>query len=104
MSVDALARYERALPCTLVPAQDLPDGLRASKDGEELAAMEKAQRITDEAFQAILNFIRPGQTEREVAARLVYELLRRGGERSPSTLSWPPAPMAPNPMASPETR
>ncbi len=81
MSVDALARYERALPCTLVPAQDLPDGLRASKDGEELAAMEKAQRITDEAFQAILNFIRPGQTEREVAARLVYELLRRGGER-----------------------
>ena len=43
--------------------------------------MEKAQRITDEAFQAILNFIRPGQTEREVAARLVYELLRRGGER-----------------------
>lgn len=81
VSVDALARYERALPCTLVPAQDLPDGLRASKDGEELAAMEKAQRITDEAFQAILNFIRPGQTEREVAARLVYELLRRGGER-----------------------
>ena len=49
VSVDALARYERALPCTLVPAQDLPDGLRASKDGEELAAMEKAQRITDEA-------------------------------------------------------
>ena len=81
VSVDALARYERALPCTLVPAQDLPDGLRASKDGEELAAMEKAQRITDEAFQAILNFIRPGQTEREVTARLVYELLRRGGER-----------------------
>ena len=81
VSVDALARYERALPCTLVPAQDLPDGLRASKDGEELAAMEAAQRITDEAFQAILNFIRPGQTEREVAARLVYELLRRGGER-----------------------
>ena len=81
VSVDALARYERALPCTLVPAQDLPDGLRASKDGEELAAMEKAQRITDEAFQAILNFIRPGQTEREVAARLVYELLRRGGRK-----------------------
>lgn len=81
VSVDALAQYERALSCTLVPAQDLPDGLRASKDGEELAAMEKAQRITDEAFQAILNFIRPGQTEREVAARLVYELLRRGGRR-----------------------
>lgn len=81
MSVDALARYEKALPCTLVPAQALPDGLRASKDGEELAAMEEAQAITDGAFREILDFIRPGQTEREIAARLVYELLRRGGER-----------------------
>ncbi len=61
------------------------DELRASKDVEELAAMRRAQaqRITDEAFQALLNFIRPGQTEREVAARLVYELLRRGGGRCP---------------------
>jgi len=43
--------------------------------------MRQAQRITDEAFSAILEFIRPGMTEQEVAARLVYELLRRGGEK-----------------------
>lgn len=43
--------------------------------------MRRAQEITDEAFKAILNFIRPGLTEREIAARLVYELLRRGGEQ-----------------------
>ena len=43
--------------------------------------MGRAQKITDEAFSAILEFIRPGMTEREIAARLVYELLRRGGEK-----------------------
>ena len=43
--------------------------------------MRRAQEITDEAFRAILNFIRPGMTEREIAARLVYELLGRGGEK-----------------------
>ena len=81
VTVDAHARYARALPCELVPAQGLLDGLRASKDGEELSAMRRAQKITDDAFSAMLNFIKPGVTEREAAARLVYELLRRGGER-----------------------
>lgn len=81
MTVDAHRRYEKELPCTLVPAQKLLDNLRASKDVEELALMRRAQEITDEAFKAILNYIRPGMTEREIAARLVYELLSRGGER-----------------------
>ena len=69
------------LPCILTPAQTLLDDLRAAKDEEELDIMRRAQEITDEAFKAILNFIRPGLTEREIAARLVYELMRRGGEK-----------------------
>ncbi len=81
MTVDAHQRYEKELPCALVPAQKLLEELRASKDERELALMRRAQEITDEAFKAILNFIRPGMTEREIAARLVYELLSRGGER-----------------------
>ncbi len=81
VTVDAHKRYTQALPCVLTPAQDLLGGLRASKDEGELVRMRRAQAITDEAFKAILNFIRPGMTEREIAARLVYELLSRGGER-----------------------
>ena len=65
----------------LIPAQELLDGLRASKDEEEIAAMLQAQKITDAAFGEILNYIRPGLTEQEVAARLVYELLRRGARK-----------------------
>ena len=81
MTVDSHKKYTQALPCILAPAQNLLDGLRASKDKEELALMRRAQAVTDEAFKAILNFIRPGMTEREIAARLVYELLSRGGDK-----------------------
>ena len=81
MTVDAHRRYAQELPCILTPAQSLLDGLRQSKDEGELAAMRRAQNITDEAFRAILNYIRPGMTEMEIAARITYELLRRGGEK-----------------------
>ena len=81
MTVDAHRRYAQELPCILTPAQTLLDDLRAAKDEEELDIMRRAQEITDEAFKAILNFIRPGLTEREIAARLVYELMRRGAEK-----------------------
>ena len=81
MTVDAHRRYTQELPCILTPAQTLLDDLRAAKDQEEQAVMRRAQEITDEAFKAILNFIRPGLTEREIAARLVYELMRHGGEQ-----------------------
>ena len=81
VSADELGRWKDSLPCELVAAQGLLDGLRAAKAEEERARMRQAQRITDEAFREILNFIRPGLTEQEVAARLVYELLRRGGRR-----------------------
>lgn len=83
VSVAQYRRWQESFPmgCELIPAQELLDGLRASKDREELAAMVQAQKITDAAFGEILNYIRPGLTEQEVAARLVYELLRRGARK-----------------------
>ena len=82
MTVDGHRKYEQELPGILTPAQKLLDDLRVSKDEGELALMRRAQAITDETFRAILNFIRPGMTEQEIAARLVYEMLSRGAERT----------------------
>ena len=82
MSVDELALYEKDLPCALIAAPGLLSGLRADKDGEEQNCMRTAQKIADKAFANILDFIRPGMTEREVAARLVYELMLLGAERT----------------------
>ncbi len=65
-----------------VPASELLTELRQVKDENELAAMREAQRITDEALLEILNFIKPGLTESEVAARLTYIMARKGAERN----------------------
>lgn len=81
MTVAEYNSYAEALPCTLVPAQKLVNGLRASKDQEEIALMRKAQEITDQTFEAILKLIQPGMTEREIAARLQYEMLCRGADK-----------------------
>jgi len=81
MSVDMLSACEKDLPCTLIAAPELLSRLRASKDADELACMRTAQNIADQAFSNILNFIRPGVTEREIAARLVYELMLQGAEK-----------------------
>ena len=81
VSVERLERWQEKLPCTLTAAPDLLNKLRAAKDGEELALMRRSQAITDRAFANLLNFIRPGVTEREVAARLVYELMSLGGSK-----------------------
>ena len=81
MTVGQYRRYAADLPCELVPAQQLLTELRAAKDPEEIALMQKAQDITDAAFQEILAFLRPGLTEREVAARLQYDMLRLGANK-----------------------
>lgn len=81
MTVAQLKVYSDALPCVLEPAQNLVNDLRATKDAEEIALMTEAQRITDAAFDEIIKFIKPGMTEREVAAKLVYDLLRMGAEK-----------------------
>ncbi len=61
-------------------ADNLFAGLRMTKDDTELAAMEEAARIAEQAFEATLPFIRPGLTEREVAAELTARLLKAGSE------------------------
>ena len=81
MSVDLLEACEKDLPCTLIAAPGLICELRSAKDEEELERMRRSQAIADKAFANILDYIRPGVTEREVAARLIYELMRLGAQR-----------------------
>jgi Xaa-Pro aminopeptidase len=64
----------------LVEAKDLITVLRAKKDVTEIAAMKAAQAITDAAFTHILEYIRPGLTEREVAVELEFYMRRSGAD------------------------
>ncbi len=80
MTVQEWERYRRALPCDLIPASQLLWDLRRTKDDEELEAMVAAQRIAERALEDVLGEIRPGMTEKEVAARLQYRMLHYGAE------------------------
>lgn len=82
MSVASHTDWTREVEAEFVPASELLTQLRQVKDAEELAAMKEAQRITDEALLEMLNFLRPGLTESEVAARLTYIMARKGAERN----------------------
>jgi len=58
---------------------------RAVKDESEVAAIRRALRIQQDAFTALRRHMRPGQTERELAAALEYfmrELGRRWSQLS----------------------
>ena len=81
MTVAQYNYLNNALQVELVPAQGLVNGLRAAKDQEELDAMVKAQRIAERAFDEILKFIKPGVTEKEIAAKLEYDMLRFGAQK-----------------------
>ena len=84
VTVEEWRLMKRAFPpgTELIPAGGLLGELRASKDAGELERLKQAQAITDHVFQEILNDLRPGVTEREIAARITYLHLRCGAERN----------------------
>ena len=55
-------------------------GLRMVKDAEEIALLERAQEITDAAFEHICGFIRVGMTEQELRLELERFMLANGAD------------------------
>ena len=80
MSAADLRTYTEKLHCELVPAAELMNGLRLVKDADEIARLTAAQRIAEKALNETIPMIKPGVTEPEVAAYLVYRLLANGAE------------------------
>ncbi len=71
---------EKQLGVSLLPSRGLMGSLRASKSEEEIASMIRAQRISEKALEEVLHIIRPGMTEKEIMAELVYHMLKNGSE------------------------
>ena len=67
----------------IVPSQPLSDrliALRSVKRKDEVESISSAQRIAEKAFLDILNFIKVGVTEKEIAALLEYKMKSYGAE------------------------
>ena len=80
MSLGEYRSWEEKLHGELKPAQKLFTDLRTVKDQEELDYLIRAQRIAEKALVQVLDLIRPGMTERQVAAELIYRMLREGAD------------------------
>lgn len=66
----------------LVPTNDEITRLRRIKTPKELEYIRRAEEIGDRVFSDMLNFIKPGMTELEIAARIEYLLKLYGGQRT----------------------
>ncbi len=78
--------YAEKLRARLIPSQKAISRFRHTKEAWELAEMRKAQAITDKTFREMLQVIRPGISEKELAAELIYSLYKNGAD----ALSFPP--------------
>ncbi len=84
MTVQQFSAWRKALGSgvELVPAGSMLTDLRASKDSEELALMQQAQDITDRTFTEILNHVKEGVTEQEIAALITYYHMKFGASKN----------------------
>jgi Xaa-Pro aminopeptidase len=72
--------WRSKLKARLVEAQNAMSSLRAVKSERELNALKRAQRISENAFRETLELVCGGMTERELAAELIYRLLKNGAD------------------------
>lgn len=66
-----------------VKTQDIDEKLSlvmANKNADELASIQKACEIAEDAFNELLGQIKEGMTETQVAAQLEYNMRKRGAE------------------------
>jgi Xaa-Pro aminopeptidase len=76
-----LGLIKKQLPdALLVPTNGLVESIAIIKDAEEIVNIERAVEIADVAFDRILQIIRPGISELDVAAELEYQMKMLGSE------------------------
>ena len=72
--------WASALHATAVRLEDGMERLRVCKEDDEVHKIVAAQRIAEQALEEVLNDIKVGATEKEIAARLTYLMLHYGAE------------------------
>jgi Xaa-Pro dipeptidase len=75
--------HDAARGARLDDAEHIFARLRAVKDADEIAAMRKAVQITESALSGVLDTVKVGMSEREIAAELLVNLLKGGAENLP---------------------
>jgi Xaa-Pro aminopeptidase len=105
MSVALSDSIRRAIkPSRVIKMPPIVAKQRLLKDSSEVATITKAVRIAESAFRTAVKNIRPGMTEKQVAARLLYEMLSRGADEASFPSIVAVGPNAAKPHAVPGDR
>ena len=80
LTYSAYLHYSEYLQAKLVPYQKAISAFREVKEDWELDRMRRAQEITDQTFTYLCQIIKPGKTEKELAAELIFALSRFGAD------------------------
>jgi len=76
------ALRSRLRPRRLVAAPAIVARLRVCKDAQEVEHLRRAVRVAQAAFRAAVRALRVGMSEGQLAARLEFEMRRRGASRA----------------------
>lgn len=71
-------RYKEMLDARLIPVNNIVESMRKVKSKDEIKILKRAAKIADDAFIHILNYIRPGVEEIEIAIELEYFMKQAG--------------------------
>ena len=102
LEMEMIDRYAPGL--TTTHADPLMDALRLRKGADELAAMERAVAVAEEAMHNLLPRLKRGQTEKEVAAMLTVEILEAGADSLAFNPIVSAGPNSASPHATPTDR
>ena len=84
MTIDNLSMWQKSLPNqTIITEPKLNytlQEMRAIKSHDELDKIRQAQQLTEYGFDYILDFIKPGKTEREIALELEFAIRKQGAD------------------------
>lgn len=101
------AQYERLrqeLEAELLPQAGLVEELRLVKEEGEVEAIRKAAALADQAFGHVLEMVRPGVSEQDIALELEYYMRREGASAAAFPLIVASGPRAAFPHGVPSAR
>ena len=98
------ALKKKKLAVNLVPVNGLVEGVRAVKEPGEIELLKKSAAITDAAYESVVQTIKPGMTEKQIAWELEKTLRESGSQALPFEIIVASGPRASLPHAKPTDR
>lgn len=80
MDVKTFVALRKLLSARLVATTRAVATMRERKDPGEIETVRRAIDVAEKAFRKLMRWVKLGMTEREVAARLIYDMQKLGGD------------------------